>query len=66
MDALTMAYRRRKPKKKVMLHSDQGSQYKSQRCKKLLNTFNMQASMSRRSNCWDNAVAKSFFINLKK
>ena len=66
LDALTMAYWRRKPKNKVMLHSDQGSQYKSNRCKKLLKTLNMQASMSRRGNCWDNAVAESFFSNLKK
>jgi len=66
LDALTMAYWRRKPVNKIMLHSDQGSQYTSSRCKRLLKTFNMEASMSRRGNCHDNAVAESFFANLKK
>jgi putative transposase len=65
LDALTMAYWRRKPTRKVMLHSDQGSQYTSGRCKRLLKTLNMEASMSRRGNCHDNAVAESFFANLK-
>src|SRR5690606_7761405 len=66
LDALTMAYWRRKPTNTVMLHSDQGSQYSSRKCRKLLNTLNMQPSMSRRGNCHDNAVAESFFSNLKK
>lgn len=66
LDALTMAYWRRKPTSTVMLHSDQGSQYTGKRCKKLLKTLNMKASMSRRGNCHDNAVAESFFANLKK
>ena len=61
-----MAYWRRKPIHKVMLHSDQGSQYTSRDCQKLLNTCNIEISMSRRGNCWDNAVAESFFSNLKK
>ena len=62
LDALTMAYWRRKPPNKVMLHSDQGSQYTSNKCKKLLKTFNMEASMSRRGNCHDNVVAESFLL----
>ena len=66
LDALTMAYWRRKPNNQVMLHSDQGSQYTSSRCKRLLKTVNMKASMSRRGNCHDNAVVESFFANLKK
>jgi putative transposase len=66
LDALTMAYWRRKPGGKVMLHSDQGSQYGSGRCKRLLKTLNIEPSMSRRGNCQDNAVAESFFANLKK
>ena len=66
LNALTMAYWRRKPKNKVMLHSDQGSQYTSSWCKRLLKALNMEASMSRRGNCHDNAVAESFFANLKK
>jgi len=66
LSALTMAYWRRKPTNKVMLHSDQGSQYTSRDCQKLLKTLNIEPSMSRRGNCWDNAVAESFFSNLKK
>ena len=66
LNALTMAYWRRKPAGKVMLHSDQGSQYTSRRCQRLLKTFNIEPSMSRKGNCYDNAVAESFFANLKK
>ena len=66
LDALTMAYWRRKPSNIMMLHSDQGSQYTSYRCKNLLKTINMEAIMSRRGNCHDNAVAEIFFANLKK
>lgn len=66
LDALTMAYWRRRPKNKVMLHSDQGSQYKSHKYQKLLGTLNIESSMSRKGNCHDNAVAESFFANLKK
>lgn len=64
--AITMAYSRRKPQNTVNLHSDQGSQYTSRNSQKLLETLNIEASMSRRGNCWDNAVAESFFSNLKK
>ena len=66
LSALTMAYWRRKPSNKVMLHSDQGSQYTSRDYQSLLKTLNIEPSMSRRGNCWDNAVAESFFSNLKK
>ena len=66
LGAITMAYWRRKPTDKVMLHSDQGSQYTSRRCQRLLKTFNIVPSMSRKGNCYDNAVAESFFANLKK
>ena len=66
LDALTAAYWRRKPKQVVKFHSDQGSQYTSRRFKKLLKALNIEPSMSRRGNCWDNAVAESFFSNLKK
>ena len=68
-----MDYWRRKPPNKVVLHSDQSSQYTSSRCKRLLKTLNMEASIpsngtevSRRGNCHDNAVAERFFANLKK
>jgi putative transposase len=50
----------------TMLHSDQGSQYKSTNVKRLLVGFDITPSMSRKGNCWDNAVAESFFANLKK
>lgn len=66
LSAITHAYYRRRPESVVNLHSDQGSQYTSKACKKLLSSLNMEASMSRRGNCWDNAVAESFFSNLKK
>nr|WP_276606063.1 IS3 family transposase [Neptunomonas sp. XY-337] len=66
LDALTAAYWRRKPERAVQFHSDQGSQYTSRRFRKLLTEFNIEPSMSRRGNCWDNAVAESFFSNLKK
>ena len=66
LDAVTMAYWRRRPPRTVKLHSDQGSQYDSHRCKKLLKTLHITRSMSRRGNCHDNAVAESFFSNLKK
>lgn len=66
MDALTAAYWRRKPDDVVLLHSDQGSQYIGSNYQDLLSDLNLDASMSRRGNCWDNAVAESFFSNLKK
>ena len=66
LDALTMAYWRRQPNQTVQLHTDQGSQYTSRRCQRLLKTLNIKPSMSRRGNCHDNAVAESFFVNLKK
>lgn len=66
LDALTMAHWRRRPNDTVMLHSDQGSQYSSRACTKLLEALDIEPSMSRRGNCHDNAVAESFFANLKK
>jgi len=66
INALTMAYWRRRPRAIVKLHSDQGSQYGSGNFKRLLKQLNIVPSMSRRGNCWDNAVAESFFSNLKK
>ena len=66
MNAITAAFWRRKPTNKVYLHSDQGSQYSSRQFRKLLNAYDIEPSMSRRGNCHDNAVAESFFSNLKK
>jgi len=66
LDALTMAYGRRQPPTTLKLHSDQRSQYGSHPCKILLKTLRITPSMSRRGNCHDNAVAESFFANVKK
>ncbi|WP_394805385.1 IS3 family transposase [Kordiimonas aestuarii] len=66
LSALLMAVWRRKPKSKVIIHSDQGSQFTSHEWQKFLQTHNLEASMSRRGNCHDNAVAESFFQLLKR
>jgi putative transposase len=66
LDALLMAVWRRRPKQRVLVHSDQGSQYGSDAWQRFCKTHNLQTSMSRRGNCWDNAVAESFFSSLKK
>jgi putative transposase len=50
----------------VIVHSDQGSQYTSDDWQKFLKTHNLEPSMSRRGNCYDNAVAESFFQLLKR
>ncbi len=64
-DALHMAISHRNPKKGLLWHTDRGSQYASYSHKDLLEKHNIVQSMSRRSNCWDNAVAESFFKSLK-
>ncbi|EOW1557704.1 IS3 family transposase [Pseudomonas aeruginosa] len=66
INALLMAVWRRKPKQEVMVHSDQGSQYSSSDWRSFLKANNLAASMSRRGNCHDNAVAESFFQLLKR
>lgn len=66
LDALMMAVWRRKPQKPVMIHSDQGSQYGSDDWVRFCRANDLSPSMSRRANCWDNAVAESFFSSLKK
>jgi transposase InsO family protein len=63
--ALKRAIWSRKPPKGLIVHSDQGSQYVSNSYRKLLKAWGLKASMSRRGNCWDNAVAESFFKTLK-
>jgi transposase InsO family protein len=64
-DALKSAYGRRKPCAGVIMHSDRGSQYASEKHRELLKTYRMVQSMSRRANCWDNAPMESFFKTLK-
>jgi transposase InsO family protein len=66
LQALPMAVWRRKPKNKVLSHSDQGSQFTSIDGVSFLKQHNLEHSMSRRGNCHDNAVAESFFNLLKR
>lgn len=65
LDAVLMAVWRRHPKK-TLIHSDQGSQYSSNAWRRFCRDHHLEPSMSRRGNCWDNAVAESFFSSLKK
>lgn len=64
-DALLMAIWQRKPKPGLIFHSDRGSQYASRAVRKLLEQHKLSGSMSRKGDCWDNAVAESFFGSLK-
>lgn len=65
LDAVMIAVRRRRPKQ-ALIHSDQGSQYGSDDWRRFCKTNGLEPSMSRKGNCWDNAVAESFFSSLKK
>ena len=65
IDALTMALQQGRPGRGLSHHSDQGVQYACKAFQALLNTERIQCSMSRKGNCWDNAVAESFFHSLK-
>jgi putative transposase len=65
LQALTMALGRRRPPRGLVHHSDRGSQYASAAYQRVLATHGILGSMSRRGNCWDNAVAESFFATLK-
>jgi len=66
LDALQMAIVRRCPKEKLLHHSDRGSQYCSDEYQRKLESHGILCSMSRKGNCWDNAVMESFFATLKK
>lgn len=63
---LKMAYLLRGKPSGVMIHTDQGSQYASHSFQNLVANYGFTQSMSRKGNCWDNAVAESFFASLKK
>jgi len=63
--ALDMAVRRRVPGSSLLHHSDRGSQYTSTEYRKALDDLGIDVSMSRKGNCWDNAVAESFFATIK-
>lgn len=65
LDALQMALDHRVGVEGLMHHSDRGVQYASTRYREVLNARGIECSMSRRANCWDNAVAESFFGTLK-
>ncbi len=64
-DALTMAIWKRKPAKGLIWHSDRGSQYASESHRNILKDHGIIQSMSKKGDCWDNAVAESFFHTLK-
>ena len=66
ISALLMAIWRRQPKSNVLLHSDQGCQFTSSDWQDFLEVNNFTISMSRRGNCYDNAVVESFFQLLKR
>jgi len=66
LDAVVMAVWRRRPGAGLIIHSDQGSQYGSDDFQRFCRQHHLKPSMSRRGNCWDNAVAESFFGSLKK
>lgn len=63
--ALEMAIDQRRPAKGLLHHSDRGAQYAGKSHQQLLADHGMECSMSRSGNCWDNAVAESFFATLK-
>lgn len=63
--ALQMALCQRQPVPGLIVHSDRGSQYASQEYRNLLGRHGLIGSMSRKGNCWDNAVMERFFLNLK-
>jgi len=64
-DALMMALFKRKFPTNVIVHSDRGSQYCSSKYQNILKDYRLIGSMSRKGNCWDNAIAESFFRTLK-
>lgn len=65
-DALDSAVQQRRPGRGLVLHSDRGSQYASKAFRRRLWRYRLVQSMSAKGNCYDNAVAESFFATLKK
>lgn len=65
VQAMTMAIGRRRPDPGLIFHSDRGSQYTSKTYREFLHKFGVVQSLSRPRQCWDNAVAESFFATLK-
>jgi transposase InsO family protein len=66
LDALDMAVRRRRPAPGALHHTDRGSQYACRDYRARLAAHGMTCSMSRKGDCWDNAIAESFFATLKR
>ncbi|WP_417784448.1 IS3 family transposase [Terasakiella pusilla] len=64
-DALQMAFKRRDIEPGLIIHSDRGVQYRTNRYQALIECHGCKPSMSRKGNCWDNAVMESFFSRLK-
>ena len=64
-NALWMALVRRQPQAGLLHHTDRGSQYTSRSYQAVLNYYGIELSMSRKANCWDNALMESFFGTLK-
>jgi putative transposase len=65
LNAVLTAVRRRRPRG-TLIHSDQGTQFGSDAWRRFCRSNHLEPSMSRKGNCWDNAVAESFFGSLKK
>jgi len=65
LDALDMAWWRRKPAPGLLHHSDRGSQYACKKYQERLDKYQVVCSMSRKGNCWDNAPVERFFRSLK-
>jgi transposase InsO family protein len=63
--AFQMALKKRSPASEMIFHSDRGSQYACKAFRDILGTYCIRQSMSRKANCWDNAVAESFFRIVK-
>lgn len=64
-DALIMALFKRKFPKNIIVHTDRGSQYCSNKYREIIKNNKLIGSMSRKGNCWDNAISESFFHTLK-
>lgn len=60
------AFRRRKPSPGLIIHTDRGGEFANRKVAAMIRQRDAEQSMSRRGNCWDNAVAESFFATLKR
>ena len=65
LDAVLVAVRARR-QRGTMIHSDRGTQFGSDAWRRFCRSHRLEPSMSRKGNCWDNAVAEAFFGSLKK